>query len=330
MTTKKTSKAGKARKASSAKPKKAAAVKSRKTGSKTERARKNRADAKKAPEKQEKGKTTAKKTVRSFEKKPLVAEVKHTMTRQPTAAKPRKSRKIKSEKPAEQTVKAEITETPVQQDEKPVEIKPEISPAFSNTGRTVTAIEPVQKPKLPPRKKNLYLRGGDGSLRKVVKRKKSTDSSRYYVTNAMLLEEMIKWRDSDPDPDKRQPSEEFGKMIMEIARRVTNHQYFRNYTKEMKEDMMGYAYLKIMKGLKGFNFKYTNVFAYLTTACFNAFRTECSKHYKQVNIKNNVTQRYVDKLNVDMPNSSINKSLKTMLDGYEDGYNDEYSAGYDY
>ena len=134
---------------------------------------------------------------------------------------------------------------------------------------------------------------------------------------------MIKWRDSAKNPEDRVPSEKLGEMIRQIAIKLTNHSYFRNYTKEMKEDMIGHACLKIIRGLKGFNFKYTNVFAYFTTACFNSFKAECLKHYKQINIRNSVISDYINQLDYELPNSSTSKALKRNLSIYDapNGYN---------
>lgn len=78
---------------------------------------------------------------------------------------------------------------------------------------------------------------------------KSKDTSRHYATNRGLMEELIKWRDSATDPKERRPSEEFGKMIMDIAERLTNHSCFRNYPYHIKEEMRSYAHEKFMTGV---------------------------------------------------------------------------------
>lgn len=60
---------------------------------------------------------------------------------------------------------------------------------------------------------------------------------------------------------------------MELARKISNHSFFRNYPLELKQDMMGHSYEKLVSGLKNYNFKYTNAFAYFSQAIFNAFKT---------------------------------------------------------
>ena len=140
---------------------------------------------------------------------------------------------------------------------------------------------------------------------------------RFYVTNKSLLEEMIKWRDSaEKVEDRDKPSEELGRMFMEIARRITNHSCFRNYPAELKEDLAGYAIEKMVAGLKNFNFKYNNPFAYFTSACFNAFKTQLSKHYRQVNIRRDLSKKMIAELEAQMPGSSIAKSLQNGVDCY--------------
>lgn len=100
----------------------------------------------------------------------------------------------------------------------------------------------------------------DSELKEYMQRKMERDEipqvkERYYVTNADLLRELIKWRDSNKeeeererkkweklpkkirestkfeiDYNKRTISEELGKMFMELARKISNHSFFRNYT----------------------------------------------------------------------------------------------------
>ena len=127
------------------------------------------------------------------------------------------------------------------------------------------------------------------------------NKERFYVTNAKLLEELYKWRDSGPVPkegeeETRQPSEEFGKMIMMIADRLTNHSNFKNYSYDMKQEMKSYAQFKVMQGLHNYNFKYKNAFAYFTTACYNAFISTIKKYYKKKNFDKEYAKRALEKL----------------------------------
>ncbi len=146
------------------------------------------------------------------------------------------------------------------------------------------------------------------------------NKDRFYVTNAGLMAELIKWRKSAKNVEDRMPSEELGRMVMAIAQKICNHSFFRNYTKEIKEDMMQYAFYKIFSGLKNYNFNYKNPFAYISQGIFNAYRSELTRHYKQVNIKKAMTERVIRELEVDLPGSSIEKCLSKQ---YGVGDNDE-------
>jgi len=44
------------------------------------------------------------------------------------------------------------------------------------------------------------------------------------------MEELLKWKKSAKKVEDRVPSEELGRMFMDIAQRLTNHSYFRNYS----------------------------------------------------------------------------------------------------
>lgn len=212
--------------------------------------------------------------------------------------------------------------------------------------KTTKSIQSKQQTlKIKPKKRKTAVDMTDQELEEYLERKKLRDETpqireRYYVTNADLLAELIKWRDSNKeeeeaeyqkwknlpknirdktkfqiDYNKREISEELGKMFMELARKISNHSFFRNYTLETKQDMMGYAYEKLITGLPNFNFKYTNAFAYLSQVCFNAFKTTLSKHYKQVNIKRALTKKAILELDTYIPNSSITKCLNNQFDG---------------
>ena len=135
-----------------------------------------------------------------------------------------------------------------------------------------------------------------------VKRKEqrgpAANKERFYVTNAKLLNELYIWRDSAPEDkkDERIITEEFGKMIQMIAERLTNHSNFKNYTKELKQDMISYACFKCIQGIHNYNFEFKNAFAYFTTACYNAFVSTISKYYKDKNLNKDLAKRAIEKL----------------------------------
>ena len=95
-------------------------------------------------------------------------------------------------------------------------------------------------------------------------KQKPADKERFYCTNKELQAELVKWRDSAKEVENRIPSEELGRMLLAIANKYLNHSNFRNYTKVLKEDMRSYGLYKVLRGLKNYNFKFNNPFAWVT------------------------------------------------------------------
>ena len=142
------------------------------------------------------------------------------------------------------------------------------------------------------------------------------NKERFYCKNKDLTAELVKWRDSADKPEDRVISEELGKMIIAIGEKMLNRSEFRNYPKELKEDMLGMFELKLIKGLKNYNFKFNNPFAFFTTAAWNAFLTVISKHYKQQNIKKDLMTKLAQELQTYTginPASSLSKCIKSYL-----------------
>ena len=147
----------------------------------------------------------------------------------------------------------------------------------------------------------------------------ASNTERFYVTNAKLLEQLNIWKESGKilkkgqrydslgqiididgnvilEEDNRIIPEEFGKMILMIAQRLSNHSNFKNYSYDLKQDMISYACFKCMQGLKNYNFAFRNAFAYFTTACYNAFVSTITQYYKQINIKKKIAKKAIEKL----------------------------------
>lgn len=148
------------------------------------------------------------------------------------------------------------------------------------------------------------------------KKRGHQDEEAFYCNNNDLLEELIKWRDSSDVIENRVISERLGEMFMAIGKKLLNHSNFRNYPQELKEDMLGYFFYKIIRGLKNYNFEFTNPFAFVTMAAWNAYLTIISKHYKQINIKKDLMKKMsveLETYNGISPNTSLNKFIKTYL-----------------
>ena len=152
---------------------------------------------------------------------------------------------------------------------------------------------------------------------------------KYYISNKALYGEMVKWRDSNKEEEerilkaggkidysKRIISEELGKMIREIATRLTSHTNFRNYSYDLKQEMISNAFCKVLMGLKNYNFKYENPFGYITRACWNANINVCIKYYKQKNLPRELVKDNLDQLDQisNMDSSKIRQAIKEFID----------------
>ena len=177
-------------------------------------------------------------------------------------------------------------------------------------------------------------------------------TERFYVTNAKLLEQLQIWKDSGKilkkgqwltadgkiaqidektglisiiaEEDNRDIPEEFGKMVLMIAKRLSNHSNFKKYPYEVKQDMISYACFKCIQGICNYNFKFKNAFAYFTTACYNAFISVVTAYYKHINIRKDLLKRALERLESTRELNS-NKAINLFLKEYigEDAIDNE-------
>lgn len=205
----------------------------------------------------------------------------------------------------------------------------------SKVKKTATSKKRISKKKVeePPKKKLTLAEKQEIKLQRQKERqaKKIADGQiepknkdRFYCTNKDLQAELIKWRDSAEKPEDRIISEELGKMMIMIADKLLNHSSFRNYPLEVKQDLRGIGLCKLIRGLKNYNFKFNNAFAYFTQALWNSYITGLTKHYKQINIKRELMKKLFEEIetyNGIDPRSSLNRCIKAYIDG-DDGSGD--------
>lgn len=163
--------------------------------------------------------------------------------------------------------------------------------------KTPEEIEKEHKPKLTLKERQeIKLKRQRERQAANAKQPNIDNSDRIYCSNKDLIAELIKWRDSAEKVEDRVISEKFGTMLMKISEKILNHSNFRNYPHELKEDMQSFFYYKIIKGLKNYNFEFNNPFAFISMCCFNSFLAVICKHYKQLNIKRNLTEKMLEEL----------------------------------
>lgn len=92
-------------------------------------------------------------------------------------------------------------------------------------------------------------------------------------------------------------SEELGKMFMIMTDHILGHSNFRNYTQDVREEMKGHALLMLVKyshNCDAYERNARQTFNYITTIIFNSFKQVLQKYYKQLNLKRELEQRYLD------------------------------------
>lgn len=150
------------------------------------------------------------------------------------------------------------------------------------------------------------------------------NKDRFYCTNKELYAELVKWRDSAEKPEDRVLSEDLGRMMLAITSKMLNRSEFRNYPPELKNDMQGFAVLKLIKGLKNYDFAFNNPFAWMSSAIWNSYISVIMKHYKQINIKKELMKKLLSELetyNGISPSSSLCRCVKQYIG--EDAMDDE-------
>lgn len=213
----------------------------------------------------------------------------------------------------------------------------------SKVKKTATLKKRISKKKVeePPKKKLTLAEKQEIKLQRQKERQakkiaagelEPKNKDRFYCTNKELQAELIKWRDSAEKPEDRIISEELGKIMIMIADKLLNHSSFRNYPLEVKQDLRSLGILKLVKGLKNYNFKFNNAFAYFTQALWNSYITGLTKHYKQINIKRELMRKLFEEIetyNGIDPRSSLNRCIKAYIDGDDGSSEDSFGGGSD-
>ena len=92
-------------------------------------------------------------------------------------------------------------------------------------------------------------------------------------------------------------SERLGQLFITMVDHILGHSNFRNYTQAVREEMKSYALLLLIKyshNCDAYQRDARQVFNYLSTVTFNAFKQVLQKYYKQLNLKRELEQKYLD------------------------------------
>jgi len=114
-----------------------------------------------------------------------------------------------------------------------------------------------------------------------------SDETSHYVRNKDLIPEIKEFNKSG------RISEELGRMLLLIAKNLSNKGNFINYT--WKDDMIQEAVLTCCKYLKNFDLEVSNnPFAYITTICSHAFVNYINKQKRHSDIKDTLFHNRMD------------------------------------
>ena len=93
------------------------------------------------------------------------------------------------------------------------------------------------------------------------------------------------------------PTEQVCEYFKMIATHLLGDSRYRNYPKDLHEDMVSEAVLKCIKNIKNFKKEYADrCFNYFTRCCEHAIWTLLSKHYKHVNLIRELTLDFADQV----------------------------------
>lgn len=94
-------------------------------------------------------------------------------------------------------------------------------------------------------------------------------------------------------------SERLGQLFITMTDHILGHSNFRNYTQDVREEMKSHALMLLVKyshNCDAYQRDARQVFNYLSTVTFNAFKQVLQKYYKQQNLKRELETMYLQML----------------------------------
>ena len=114
-----------------------------------------------------------------------------------------------------------------------------------------------------------------------------------YIDRTELHSEMKAYKDTGVI------SERLGQLFITITDHILGHSNFRNYTQDVRQEMKSYALLLLIKyshNCDAYQRDARQVFNYLSTVTFNAFKQVLQKYYKNLNLKRELETMYLQML----------------------------------
>lgn len=145
-----------------------------------------------------------------------------------------------------------------------------------------------------------------------LKKTKRIDEENFYLTNDMIYQEWLKWRDSAVEVQDRTIPEKLALYVQQIARGISHTRSFSNYNDELKADLVSDALVKVFKNLKNMKEeKKDSFFNYISRTCYCSFYATLAKHYKYINARRKLTDAALQQMEPMMRSSAMR--LRAML-----------------
>ena len=146
----------------------------------------------------------------------------------------------------------------------------------------------------------------------ILKKTKRTDEQNFYITNDMIYQECLKWRDSADEVYDRTIPEQLALYVQQIARSITHTRNFSNYNDDIKDDLVSDALVKVFKNLKNMKEeKKDSFFNYISRTVYCSFYSTLGKHYNYINARRKLTDEALQLMEPTIRNQAI--MLRAML-----------------
>lgn len=116
-------------------------------------------------------------------------------------------------------------------------------------------------------------------------------TKKIYLTNEQLAEELL------ASQKLGHPTEQVCKYFRMIATHLLGSNRYRNYSKDMQNDLVSAALVKCIKNIHNYKPERAgSCFNYYTRCTEHAFWEVLGKHYRQINIRRQLIVEYADQI----------------------------------
>lgn len=116
-----------------------------------------------------------------------------------------------------------------------------------------------------------------------------------YFNAAKFKALLTDFREKLKKDDSAKPCDQIGIMLMTLVKHTLGNQQFKNYNSYVKDELNSYCLTRCVKGLVLVDYERPakDIFNYFTRTIFFSAYTALSKHYKQTNIKRELSRKYL-------------------------------------